>query len=227
MQKTSSNKIRLGLFVSISIFLFILTIYYIGKKQQLFGSTFTIIGIFRDINGLQVGNNIRFSGIDVGIIEGIRQITDTTVAVEMIINENSRKFIKTNAKAIIGSDGLMGNKIIILTSGTSGKPAISDNDTVETFQAASMDDILLKIKITSDNAASITDNLSALMANIRNGKGTVGKLFMDSAFAENVSEALINIKQGAGGFKQNMDAASHNFFFKHLLKKKDPPKDKK
>jgi phospholipid/cholesterol/gamma-HCH transport system substrate-binding protein len=226
MKNSGSNKIRLGIFVSASIFVFILTIYCIGKKQQLFGSTFTLCGIFKDINGLQAGNNVRFSGIDVGIISEIRQITDTTVFVEMTINENSRRFIKTNAKALIGSDGLMGNKIVILTAGTSGKLSISDKDTVETSQPATMDDILFKIKITSDNAAVITDNLSALLANIRNGKGTVGKLFMDSVFAENVDEALINIKQGAGGFKQNMDAASHNFFFKHLIRKKESEKDK-
>ena len=50
--------------------------------------------IFRNIIGLLVGNNVRFSGINVGIIEGIEQISDTTVKVDMLIESSSKKFIK-------------------------------------------------------------------------------------------------------------------------------------
>ncbi len=227
MKKTIGNKIRLGIFVSISVTLFIIGIYFIGQRQQLFSSTFNISGIFKDISGLQVGNNVRFSGINVGIIGDIEQISDSTVKVYMVINEHTRKFIKKNAKAIIGSDGLMGNKIVIITPGTSGKQELSDNDIIETAQPVNMDDILLKVKVTSDNAANITGDLAAIMWNIREGKGTMGKLFMDSAFAENVDQTLVNIKQGAGGFKQNMNAASHNFFLRGFFKKKKSEKEKK
>ena len=227
MRKAMGNKIRLGIFVSISITLFIVGIYFIGQKQQLFNSTFHISGIFKDISGLQVGNNIRFSGINVGIVENIQQITDSTVRVDMSIDDNTRMFIKKNAKAIIGSDGLMGNKIVLIIPGTTGKQQISDNDIIETTRPVSMDDILLKIKVTSDNAADITGGLSAIIGNIREGKGTIGKLFMDSTFAQNLDGAMVNIKQGAGGFKQNMDAASHNFLLRGIIKKKTNKKDKK
>jgi len=227
MKKTTNHKIRLGIFVSIGILLFIAGIYFIGQRQQLFNNTFRVSGVFKDINGLEVGNNIRFSGINVGIIDDIQQITDSTVRVDMLINENTRKFIKKNAKALIGSDGLMGNKIMIIIPGTGNEPEVSDNDIIETSRSVNMDDILLKIKVTSDNAATITDDLSTIMENIREGKGTIGKLFMDSAFAQNVDQALVNIKQGAGGFKQNMDAASHNFFLKGFLKKKKNDTDDK
>ncbi len=220
MKKESGNKIRLGIFVSIGITLFIAGIYFVGQRQQLFNSTFRVSGIFKDISGLQIGNNVRFSGINVGIIEDIQQITDTTVKVDMLIDEKTRRFMKKNAKAIIGSDGLMGNKIVVIIPGTSNKPVVSNNDIIETAQTVSMDDILVKIKVTSDNAADITDDLSAIIENIREGKGTVGKLFMDSTFAENLDAALINVKQGAGGFKKNMDAASHNFLLRGFFKKK-------
>jgi len=227
MKKTTGNKMKLGIFVSISITLFIAAIYFIGQRQQLFGSTFHVSGIFKDIRGLQIGNNVRFSGINIGIIDDIEQITDSTVRVDMLINEHTRKFMKKNAKAIIGSDGLMGNKIVIITPGTVGKKELCDNDFIETAQPINIDDILLKIKMTSDNAANITGDLSAIMGNIREGKGTVGKLLMDSTFAENIDQTIVNIKQGAGGFKQNMNAASHNFFLRGFFKKKKNEKNKK
>jgi len=220
MKKPTGNKMKLGIFVSIVTVLLIVGIYFIGKKQQMFGSTFHVSGIFKDISGLEVGNNVRFSGINVGVIKDIQQITDSTVRVDMIIDEKTRKFIKKNAKAIIGSDGLMGNKIVSIIPGTIGEHELSNNDTIETAQTVNIDDILIKIKKTSDNAANITGDLAFIIKNIRDGKGTIGKLFSDSAFAQNVDDALVNIKQGAGGFKQNMDAASHNFLLKGFLKKK-------
>lgn len=221
MKKKTGNKIRLGIFVSIGITLFIAGIYFIGQRQQLFNSTFHVSGIFKDISGLQVGNNVRFSGINVGIIEDIQQITDSTVRVEMSINEHTRKFIKKNAKAIIGSDGLMGSKMVLIIPGTTCKQELSDNDIIETARLVSMDDILVKIKVTSDNAANLTGDLSAIMGNIREGKGTIGKLFMDSAFAQNLDKSLVNIKQGAGGFKQNMDAAKSNFLLRGYYNRKE------
>lgn len=221
MQKSTGNKIRLGLFVSIGMTLFIIGIYLIGKRQQLFSNTFHISSVFKNINGLQVGNNVRFSGINVGIIDNIEQITDTTVRVDMQINEDTRLFIKKNAKAIIGSDGLMGSKIVSIIPGTAGKQIISNNDVIASVQAVDMDEILLTIKVTSDNAANITADLATIMKNIKEGKGTIGKLFMDTVFAKNIDDALINVKQGAGGFKKNMDAASNNILLRGFTKKKN------
>jgi phospholipid/cholesterol/gamma-HCH transport system substrate-binding protein len=226
MKKTAGNKIRLGILVTASGLLFTAAIYFIGQRQQLFSSTFKVSGIFKDISGLQVGNNVRFSGINVGIVEGIEQITDTTVQVDMLIEEHTRKFMKKNAKAVIGSDGLMGNKIVSIIPGTSDKQELSNNDFIQTTMPINIDDILLKIKMTSDNSASISSNVAAIVQNIRDGKGTIGELFMDSVLARNVDEAMINIKQGAGGFKQNMNAASHNFLLRGFFKKKKEEKGK-
>jgi phospholipid/cholesterol/gamma-HCH transport system substrate-binding protein len=221
MRKKTGNSIKLGVFVTICVSLFIIGIYFIGQRQQLFNSTFQLSGIFKDIGGLKVGNNVRFSGINVGIVADIEQISDSTVRVDMMIEEDSRKFIKKNAKALIGSDGLMGNKIVLITPGTAGQLVVNDMDLIQTAIPINMDDILLKLKITSDNAANITDDISAITASLREGKGTVGKLLMDSSFAETVDQTLVNIKQGAGGFKQNMNAASHNFLLRGFFKKKD------
>ena len=129
--------------------------------------------------------------------------------------------MKKNAKALIGSDGLMGNQIVTIIPGPAGQPTVIDNDIIATAKTVSMDDILGKIKVTADNAALITQHLAVVMGSIRDGKGTIGKLLMDSVMAEEVNAAMINIKQGAGGFKQNMAAASHNFLLRGYFKKKE------
>jgi phospholipid/cholesterol/gamma-HCH transport system substrate-binding protein len=227
MEKKTGNKIRLGIFVTVSIALFIAGVYFIGQRQQMFNRTFRISAIFKDISGLQVGNNVRFSGINVGIVEDIQQITDSTVQVNMQVDDHSRKFMKKNAKALIGSDGLMGNKIISILPGSPGEQELSNKDIIETIRPVNIDDIMVKIKATSDNMADITGYLSTVMKGVSQGKGTIGKLLMDSTMAQNVGQAMVNIKQGAGGFKQNMDAASHNFLLRGYLKKKKKEAEKK
>lgn len=220
MEKKSGNQIKLGVFTFLAIALFIVGIYFIGQRQKLFSSTFHVSGIFEDISGLQVGNNVRFSGINVGIIEGIEQVSDSTVRVDMQIVERSKRFMKKNAIAIIGSDGLMGSKIVLILPGTTGMKEISDDDVIETVRQVNPDEIMLKLKITSDNAAQITSDLAIIMTHVREGKGAIGMLLMDSILANNLDAAIVNIRQGAGGFKQNMDAASHNFLLRGYLKQK-------
>ena len=220
MQNNKGNSIKLGIFVSIGIGLFIIGIYFIGRKQQLFSNTFRISGVFKNISGLQVGNNVRFSGINVGVIDNIEMIADTAVRVDMSINDDAKKFIKKDAKAIIGSDGLMGNKILTIMPGTIGKKEIEDNDIVATTMPVSIDDIMVNLKVTTENSATITADLADIIGNIHSGQGTIGKLFMDTVFAKNIDQTIVNIKQGTGGFKKNMDAASHNILLRGFLKKK-------
>lgn len=226
MKEAKGNNVRLGVFVTATIVLFIAGIYFVGQRQQLFNKTFHVVGIFKDISGLQVGNNVRFSGINVGIVEEIQQISDSAVRVDMQINNDTRQFMKKNAQAVIGSDGLMGNKILLIIPGPPSNIALKEDDTIATAQQVGMDDILQKVKITADNTAQITGDLAVVMGNIKEGKGTIGKLLMDSTFAENVDDALVNIKQGAGGFKRNMDAASHNVLLRGYLKKKARKQEK-
>jgi phospholipid/cholesterol/gamma-HCH transport system substrate-binding protein len=227
MEKKTGNKIRLGIFVTISVLLFIVGIYFIGEKQQMFNRTFHISAIFKDISGLQVGNNVRYTGVDVGIVNGIEQVSDSTVRVNMEIDESSRKFIRKNVKALISSDGLMGNKIVSIIPGKSGTPEISNNDIIESVQPVNLDNVLSSVKVTTDNLASMTDDLAAITKNIHEGKGTIGKLFMDSLLAENFSQALINIRQGAGGFKKNMDAAGHSILLRGYLNKQKKDEEQK
>lgn len=220
MRKNTGKKIVLGIFVCLGALFFTIAIYYIGEKQQLFNQTFRVTGLFKDVHGLQVGNNVRFSGINVGVVEDIMIITDTTVKVDMIISEDTRRFIRKDAKAIIGTDGLMGSKILTILPGTAYQPVIENDDYIRTISPVSFDDILARLKTTGDNAATITNDLATIIGNIRAGRGTMGKLFMDTAFAENIDKTVVELKEGASGFTDNMEAAKQSFIFKGLFKKK-------
>jgi phospholipid/cholesterol/gamma-HCH transport system substrate-binding protein len=211
MKKDTSKKIRLGIFISIGIALFILGIYFVGERQQLFRSTFRLNGVFKDVAGLQAGSNVRFSGVNIGTVDNIRIVSDTSVKVEILIDGSTRKFIKKDALASIGSEGLMGNKILIIIPGTGGEKEIENNDILETVQPIDMDDIMMSLKRTIDNSSNITNNLSKITGNIQAGEGTIGRLLMDRSVAQNFDSSIVNLKQGLSGLKNLMDDTKNSF----------------
>lgn len=220
MKKETTNRAKLGLFIVTGIILFMAAIYFIGAKQQLFNSTFRVSTQFSDVSGLQVGNNVRFAGITVGTIENIEIVNDTTVKVDMIVSSDTKKFIRKDSKAVIGSDGLMGSKIMNIMPGSPQQPEIEHNDLIASVAPLSVDDIVGKLRTTVDNAAMISGDLSAIFHNMREGKGTMGKLLMDERFARNIDQTLENVEEGTKGFKENMDAAQNSFLLRGYFKKK-------
>jgi len=208
MKKDTSNKMRLGIFISVGIVIFTAAIYFIGERQQLFRSTFRLSGVFKDVAGLQIGNNVRLSGINVGTVDNITIISDTTVKVEILIDEKARKFIKKDAIASIGSEGLMGNKALVISPGTGDKKRIEDNDVMKTSPPLSMDDILLTVKTSMENTASITNDLALITKNIQEGKGTIGRLIMDKSWREDFEITFTNLKRGSTEFRILMEKAN-------------------
>lgn len=211
MKKDTSFKIKLGIFISMGIALFIIGIYFIGEKQQLFRSTFHLSGVFRDVAGLQAGNNVRLSGINVGTVENINIVSDTSVRVEIVVDESIRRFIKKDASASIGSEGLMGNKIIIINPGTGGKMEIGNNDTVQTIQPINMDDILVSLKSSIDNTTVITSNLSKITDNVQSGKGTLGRLLTDKSLGKTFDSTFVNLKESTAGLRMIVEKAKSSW----------------
>jgi len=207
MKKSTTNKMKLGIFISLGIAVLILAIYFIGEKQQLFRSTFRLSGVFKDVGGLQAGNNVRLSGINVGTIDNVTIISDTSVRVVILVDESTRKFIKKDAVASIGSEGLMGNKVLIINPGTGDKKIIEDNDIIATTQPTEIDEILKSLKTTIDNTSSITGDLAKIATNIESGKGTIGRLMMDKSWRQNIESTILNLKEGSVGFRVFMDKA--------------------
>ena len=208
MKKYISSKIRLGIFISLGIAVFIVAIYFIGEKQQLFRSTFRVSGVFKDVGGLQAGNNVRLSGINIGTIDNVTIISDTSVRVDIVIDESTRRFIKKDAVASIGSEGLMGNKALIISPGTGDKKIIEDSDIIATTQPIDIDEILKSLKTTIDNTSAITGDLAKISTNIESGKGTIGRLMMDKEWRQNFETTIINLKEGSDGFRVLMDKAN-------------------
>lgn len=194
MKQSNSQKFKLGLFVILSTIILVVALYFIGNKQNLFGKTFRISVIFNNVNGLQLGNNVRYSGINVGTVKGITMINDSTINVDMIIEDKMLKHIKKNAVAAIGSDGLVGSMIINIVPGKEISTAITPGDTIKSYSKISTTDMLETLNTTNDNAAMLTSDLLKITTSIKQGKGTLGMLIEDEEMAENLKQTVRNLK---------------------------------
>ena len=227
MPKEKNYKWKLGLFAVAALVVAIGGIYYIGKQKNRFGATLHISSQFSSVSGLKIGCNVRLGGIDVGTVDDIQLTTDTTVMVSMIIQKRVQKFIRKDARASISSDGLMGDKVIVIAAGTPAAQTVTEGDVLGSLKPIETDAIMASLKTSADNAAIITGNLADISSRISNGKGALGKLLHDTTLSTNLSATMRNLNTSTHKLDENMEAAKHNFLLRGYFKKQEKEKKKK
>jgi phospholipid/cholesterol/gamma-HCH transport system substrate-binding protein len=228
MKTTPSQKIKIGLFVFIGLLVLVAGIFFIGNQKSLFSSTIKLNGMFNNVNGLQVGNNVRFAGINVGVVDDIDIINDTTVKVALTIKSDVKKFIKKDARMSIGSDGLMGDKLIVLMPGGANTTTmVNDGDKIGSVNPIDVDKIIGKFTKMADNAGSLIDNLSQVVAKVNNGKGSLGRLLNNDKMAREMESTVTqakktikNVHKTSATLNEDLEAAQHNFLLKGFFNKK-------
>ena len=199
-------------------------VFLIGKTKNMFGKTFHIYGTFKNVGGLQIGNNIRFVGINVGTVQNIEIISDTLARVDMVIEDKVNKFIKKNAMASIGSDGLMGDKLVVIASTDEAAPMINSGDRIATTDPLDLSKTLDKVNRIADNAEVITASLADIATNISSGKGSLGRLLYSDKLTKGLEGTIQSLKSGTDGFSENMQALKGNVLLRGYYKKKEKAK---
>ena len=224
---TEKFKVRLGLFVAGGLVLFVLAIFIIGKQKNLFNPVYNLNSTFYNISGLRVGNNIRFSGINIGTVDNISIINDSTVRVDMSIKKEVKQFIKTDSEVAIGSEGLIGDRLLIITQGSADSPLAKEGQQLKSKEPVETDAIMESLQVTAGNAEIISQQLAEIMIKINGGRGTLGKLIQDTTIAQNLNQTIMNLKKSSKGLGENMEAAKHNFLFRGYFKKKEKAAEQK
>jgi len=223
---TTKFKVRLGLFIAGGLMIFIVTVFIIGRQKNLFVPVYKLTTTFYNVSGLQVGNNIRFSGINVGTVDNIKIINDSTVQVDMLIQKYVQKFIKTDCEAAIGSAGLIGDRILIITQGSSNASLAKDGQQIESKEPVEPDAIMSSLQVTADNAAIVSLQLAEIMTKVNSGSGTLGRFIQDSTIAENINQTIMNLRKSSKGLDENMNAAKENFLFRGYYKRREKAAEK-
>lgn len=207
---TEKFKVRLGLFIIGGIALFVLAIFIIGKQQNLFNPVFKITANFRNVSGLQVGNNVRFTGINVGTVDNIKIINDSTVLVEMLIKKDVQPFIKSDCQVAVGSEGLIGDRLLTISYGSSNAPIVKDGQQLASKEPVETDAIISSLQSSTVNAEVITKQLAEIMTDINSGKGALGRIIQDTTIAENITQIMENFEKSSEGLEATMKITQEN-----------------
>lgn len=202
MKKESGNTWKLGLLVLAGILLLVTTIYFVGKQKHMFGSTFHLKSHFKNVNGLKAGNNVRFSGINIGTVDEIMLISDSSVLVDLLIDSKFQPFIKTNARASVGSEGLVGDKVLVIYPGTRGQLSIKNNGIIQSVQLIDMEDLMAKLNSSVTNISLISDELAHFTFKINNGNGMLRKMISDEEFSKSFNETMFNLESSSNEFSK-------------------------
>lgn len=188
-----ARQIRLGAFVLGGIALFLTAVFLIGSENNIFTRTFTVAAVFRNVEGLKPGDNVWLSGVKVGTVSDVRIMNEGEVVVKLALRENQNRFVYKDAIASIGSDGLVGSKIVVIRPGQSGQ-VVTEQDTLQTLSPTDTQDILELAKDVGENTRIITEDLRRIAEGITAGKGIVGELLNDGALAQDIRGAIGNLQ---------------------------------
>lgn len=197
----NKRNVSVGIFITIGLIFFVVGVLAIGNINKTFTKSFLISTVFDDVNGLKLGNNIWYSGVKIGTVKDISFSGTSQVKVVMEIEEKSRPYIKKDAQVKLGSDGFIGNKVIVIFGGTEKSAPVDDGDALVSVRLISTEDMMTTLQKNNTNVLEITTTFNEILDKMGNGEGTLGKLLTDDLVYNDLHQSLVALQSAI----QNVD----------------------
>jgi len=221
----STLVIRTGIFVVLGILIFFGALFVLGERQYFFQNRVQVHAHYTDVAGLQEGAFVRIAGINVGTVDHIA-LPDTAgrVDVTFSIRSDALSQIRTDSRAIISTEGLIGARIVIITVGShtmppvrpggfiAGQSPIRFHDYTQNIDRAleHVDDVVL-------NAVASLAAISSVMGKIDRGEGSLGLLVNDQTLHDTLMATMGRIHRLAvtsDRFVRDLDTTSTTLAFR-------------
>jgi len=194
-ESIKKRAVIVGFFVFLGLIFFLAAILMVGNLRETFKNKMEIKAHFDEVNGLKKGNNIWFSGVKVGIVSSLSFYGKSQVEVSMNISTSAKQYIRKDAKVKLSSDGLIGNKILVIYGGTEVAGEVIQGDTLSVEKTFSSEDMLNTLQETNNNVMAITSEIKTISARLSAGEGTIGKLLTDNSIYNNINAATESLKK--------------------------------
>ena len=198
----NSRAVIVGIFILLGIAILIVTILTLGGQHKTFEKSVLIKAVFDDINGLQKGNNIWFSGVKIGTVKKISFYGKSQVEVDMNIEANSQQYIRKNAKARISSEGLIGNKIVVIDPSAGNSPVVENGDMIGVEKAVNPDEMMNTLQANNKNLFEITSDFKVISKGIAEGKGTAGRLLTDDKLINELQATMAMLRKSSSNVQR-------------------------
>ena len=154
--KNMTAEVKVGIMTVVGVLLLFFVVVGLSHADLFRSSGLTVHVAFSDANGLQAGNTVRYVGVNVGKVESVTAGKD---GVEVILKLKKGTEIPKDSKAVITTDGLMGEKLVSITPGQDTQHLVTDGGTLQGDKVKSVDDVM-------DNANKLLNNVNDMMKNV-------------------------------------------------------------
>ena len=185
--------LKLGVFVLSGLIILVGFLYLIGKNKNIFGSNYILKTRFSNVQGLKTGNNVRFAGIEIGTVSDMKFINDTTIEVEMNVEDKMKNIIRKNALVNIGTDGLVGNKIINITPSIWIEELANESSLLKSKKPSDSEEMWLTLENTGKELNDMVSNLKITSLEIRNSK-LLKEMLHDESLVQNLKKSGENVR---------------------------------
>ena len=194
-ESPNRRAVIVGVFVIVGLVFLLSGVLIVGNLRETFNRKMELVSIFDDISGLQPGNNIWYSGVKIGTVNSLNFYGKSQVEVDMNVAIKAKKYIRKDAKVKISSDGLIGNKILVIYGGTENFAEVQDGDTLSVEKTFTSEDMINTAQENNKNILAITNDVKAITKKLAAGEGSLGKLLNDSLIYTNINATIASLQK--------------------------------
>jgi len=206
------TELRVGLFVLAGALLLTVVIFYVTGGSG-WGPKYRLRVFLPEVDGLTLGAPVRVDGVDVGNVEkitianpkpGTLAPKQRNIEVVLRLQKSFQDFVRSDSTAALITEGLLGNRYVDIERGYVGR-VLGDTDEIPGRQEKDLKEMVAQSADLIESLSSITRQANALLVDVRNGKGSLGKFMVDeqaynhlNRSLETVDNMVTDLKAGKG-----------------------------
>lgn len=183
MDKKTALQTRVGVFVTLGLFLTMLVIFFLSGDKNFFERDYVLQARFQDISGLRIGAPVFLAGLSVGLVDDIdfpKALEEQDIIVKLKIIEKYRNRIREDSTATIATQGLLGDKIILISVGSINVAEMKPGNFLKTKKGFSIDNFTEKGGELLDRLTKLAKNVDDVVVDVKTKKSLVHSLIYDS-----------------------------------------------
>lgn len=194
------TELRVGLFVLAGAVLLAVVIFYVTGGGG-WGAKYRLRAFLPEVDGLTVGAPVRVDGVDVGNVEKISIAVpnpgepaskDRNIEVDMRLQKDFQSYIRSDSSAVLITEGLLGNRYVDIDRGYVGR-VLENDEEIPGREEKALKQVVERSADLMDNLSSITKQASAVLTDVRNGHGSLGKFMVDETAYNHLNSSLGNL----------------------------------
>lgn len=198
------SELRVGIFAILGVLLVAIAIFYVTSSSGAFSPKYQLVTYMPEVDGLNEGAPVSLDGIQVGSVDHILINPDTngnrdrSIKVLMRIRRQYENSIRTDSKASMVTAGVLGDRYVNITRGFTGT-ALEANQEVPAMRGKDIRDIEEMGATLTENLNDVVVQVKGMVGDIKNGKGTFGKLLNDPSLANHFENTANNLDKLIAG----------------------------